>query len=58
MGAGKQDVYPDLGQNVKMVRYWEKLSQSSQGGHLSKPKQLQHDLRTFPITDVWAEAGR
>ncbi len=55
-GPGRQDVFPNLSQNVKLVRSWEKLSQSSQGGYLSKPEQFQDDPRTFPVTDVWAEA--
>ena len=39
---------PTWDQNMNSARSWEKSSQWSQEGHLSKPEHFQDDLKTLP----------
>ena len=59
-GASRRGVFPDLDQNIKSVRSWEKLSQPSQGGYLVGRNNFETIWRPSPWLTFWwkLRAGR
>ena len=58
MEEGRRGVFPDLDQNMNSTPTWEKLSQSSQGGHLSRCEQFLRTSRQSQDLSPWPIFGR